>query len=52
MSPACWCGKCCGPTSSIAYNASYMVPEIILTGLAAALSYGPLERYYQGKDLM
>ena len=40
------------PIWSIAYNASYMVPEIILTGLAAALSYGPLERYYQGKDLM
>ena len=40
------------PIWSIAYNASYMIPEIIITGLVASLSYGPLERYYQGKDLI
>lgn len=40
------------PIWSIAYNGSYMIPEIIITSLVAALSYGPLERYYQGKDLM
>ena len=40
------------PIWSIAYNGSYMIPEIIITGLVAFLSYGPLERYYQGKDLM
>ena len=39
------------PIWSIAYNASYMIPEIILTSLVAALSYGPLKRYYQGQDL-
>ena len=39
------------PIWSIAYNGSYMIPEIIITGLVASLSYGPLERYYQGKDL-
>ena len=38
------------PIWSIAYNGSYMIPEIIITGLVASLSYGPLERYYQGKD--
>lgn len=39
------------PIWSIAYNASFMIPEIIITGLAACLSYGPLARYYQGADL-
>ena len=37
--------------SSDLYNASYMVPEIIITGIVAALSYRPLQRYYQGEDL-
>lgn len=40
------------PIWSIAYNSSYMIPEIIITSLAASLSYGPLARYYQGTDLM
>ena len=39
------------PIWSIAYNGSYMIPEIIITSLVASLSYGPLARYYQGKDL-
>ena len=39
------------PIWSISYNASYMVPEIIITGIVAALSYRPLQRYYQGEDL-
>ena len=39
------------PIWSIAYNGSYMIPEIIITSLVACLSYGPLQRYYQGKDL-
>ena len=39
------------PIWSIAYNGSYMIPEIIITGLVACLSYGPLARYYQGADL-
>ena len=39
------------PVWSIAYNASYMIPEIIITSLVAALSYGPLKKYYQGQDL-
>ena len=40
------------PIWSIAYNASYMIPEIIITSLVASLSYGPLARYYQGTDLI
>ena len=39
------------PIWSIAYNGSYMIPEIIITSLVAALSYGPLKKYYQGQDL-
>ena len=39
------------PVWSIAYNGSYMIPEIIITGLVAYFSYPPLERYYQGGDL-
>lgn len=39
------------PIWSISYNASYMVPEIIITSVVSVLSYGPLEPYYQGKDL-
>ena len=39
------------PIWSISYNASYMVPEIVITGIVAALSYRPLEKYYQGEDL-
>ena len=36
---------------SIVYNGSYMIPEIIITSLAALLLYRPLERYFLGKDL-
>ena len=39
------------PIWSISYNASYMVPEIIITGIVAAVSYRPLRKYYQGEDL-
>lgn len=36
---------------SLAYNASYMLPEIILTSLVAFLSFKPLKRYWLGEDL-
>ena len=39
------------PIWSIAYNASYMIPEIIITSLVAVMSYSTLARYYQGGDL-
>ena len=39
------------PIWSIAYNASYMLPEILITGIAAFVSWRPLERYYLGKDI-
>ncbi len=39
------------PIWSISYNASYMVPEILITSLVAVLSYSALSRYYQGEDL-
>ena len=39
------------PIWSISYNASYMVPEILITGIVAVLSYRPLKKYYQGEDL-
>ncbi len=39
------------PIWSISYNASYMVPEIIITSIVAVLSYRPLQKYYQGEDL-
>lgn len=35
---------------SLAYNGSYMLPEIILTSLVALLLYKPLERYWLGMD--
>ena len=37
------------PIWSIAYNASFMIPEIIITSLVAVLSYNHLEKFYQGK---
>ncbi|MBQ3079933.1 MAG: energy-coupled thiamine transporter ThiT [Clostridia bacterium] len=37
------------PIWSLAYNASYMLPEIIITCAVAALSYKPLSAYWQGK---
>ena len=39
------------PVWSISYNASYMIPEIIITGIVAALSFRPLQKYYLGEDL-
>ncbi len=39
------------PIWSLAYNGSYMIPEIIITALVAALIYKPLERYFCGDDL-
>lgn len=36
---------------SLAYNASYMVPEAILTSVAAFLLYKPLKRFWLGEDL-
>lgn len=37
------------PLWSIAYNGSYMIPEIIITGIVAALLYKPLGKYFQGE---
>ena len=39
------------PIWSIAYNASYLLPEILITGIEAFVSWRPLERYYLGKDI-
>ena len=39
------------PVWSIAYNASYMIPEILITTIAAVALYVPLKRYYRGDDL-
>ena len=36
---------------SIAYNGSYMLPEIIITAVVAWLSYAPLKKYWHGEDL-
>ena len=36
---------------SLAYNGSYMLPEILITGTAAFLLYRPLEKYWLGEDL-
>ncbi len=36
---------------SIAYNGSYMLPEIIITSIVAWLSYAPLKKYWHGEDL-
>ncbi len=39
------------PVWSVAYNGSYMLPEIIITALVAWLSYAPLKKYWHGEDL-
>lgn len=39
------------PIWSLAYNGSYMLPEIIISALVCVLSYAPLRRYYDGSDL-
>jgi len=36
---------------SLSYNASYMVPEILITSIVAYLSYVPLQRYWLGEDI-
>lgn len=36
---------------SFVYNGSYMLPEIIITVVAAALLYKPLNKYWLGEDL-
>ena len=36
---------------SLAYNGSYMIPEIIITAIVAWLSYAPLKKYWHGEDL-
>ncbi len=36
---------------SIAYNGSYMIPEIIITSIAIAILYKPLHKYFNGDDL-
>lgn len=35
---------------SLAYNASYMIPEIILTSLVIVLSFTPLKRFWETAD--
>lgn len=40
------------PLWSFVYNGSYMLPEIIITEIAALLLYKPLEKYWLGKDLV
>lgn len=37
---------------SLVYNGSYMLPNIILTLVIAALLYKPLQKYYLGKDIL
>ena len=39
------------PVWSAAYNGSFMVPELLITGVAAFVSWRPLERYYLGRDI-
>ena len=36
---------------SLAYNGSFMLPETILTSVAAFLLYKPLQKYWLGEDL-
>ncbi len=36
---------------SLAYNASYMVPEMIITAVVAFVSFVPLKKYWLGEDL-
>ena len=40
-----------GIWTSVSYNGSYMLPEIVISSLIAWLSYKPLEKYWLGKDL-
>jgi len=36
---------------SLAYNGSYMLPEMLITSVVAFLLYKPLEKYWLGADL-
>ena len=36
---------------SISYNASYMVPEMLITGVVAFFLYKPLQKFWLGEDL-
>ena len=40
------------PIWSLAYNGSYMLPEIIITSIVAYLSFKPLQRYWLGEDML
>ncbi len=40
------------PVWSLAYNGSYMLPEILLTALVACLSFAPLKKYWLGEDVV
>lgn len=35
---------------SLAYNSSYMLPELLITSIVAYFSYAPLERFWQLQD--
>ena len=39
------------PVWSLAYNASYMLPEILITCVVCIVSYKPLESYWAGKRI-
>ncbi|MBP3540422.1 MAG: energy-coupled thiamine transporter ThiT [Clostridia bacterium] len=44
-------GEGWGPVAwSLAYNASYMVPEAIITAVVAWISFGPLKKYWLGEN--
>lgn len=36
---------------SLAYNGSYMLPELLITGLVAFFLFKPLEKFWLGEDL-
>jgi thiamine transporter len=38
------------PVWSLAYNASYMIPEILITSIVAFISFKPLKRYWLSED--
>ncbi len=40
------------PVWSLVYNASYMIPEIVITSIVAYLSYKPLKRYWLRQDIV
>ncbi len=40
------------PLWSVAYNGSFMLPEIIITSVIAYLSFKPLKRYWLSEDIV